>query len=135
MQKHPQNLIIGTWNIESVTFNGEELKGDSSLHGIEKYDASYDYYWAQTYNGSNGSLTARSSSNDRLYFVYISFPYESPDTMCCAPFFDTLYTEGYLPGMIDSSGVECWRVLELTHHKFWIQYLYNDNVYVVKMEK
>lgn len=133
--KDPQNLVEGTWKIESVTFNGEERKEDPGVMGIVKYDASYDPYWAQTYDGSHGAMTARSSANDRLYFVYISFPYESADTMNCAPFFDTLYTGGYLPGMISSGGGERWRILELTHHKFWIQYKSQDDLYIVKMKK
>jgi len=132
-----QNQIRGTWNIESVTFNGEQKKNDSSLLGIVKYEGSYDHYWQQTYDGSYGAMIAKNSSNDEVMRMYLHFDYNTDDTA----YFGYDPTEprfygSYLPGMIDTLlTVEKWEIIKLTNNTFSIRFNYNGNMYQVDMKK
>jgi hypothetical protein len=132
-----QNQIRGTWNIQSVLFNGEEKMNDPSLMGIVKYEGSYDYDWRQSYYGGDGGMMAKNSNNEDIFFIYIHFDNKKNDTI------DFGYSPweprpfgSYLPGMIDTLPIsEHWRILQLTNRKFSIQFAYKGNTYEVDMKK
>lgn len=133
-----ENLIAGTWTIQSVTFNGIEKKNDLLLHGVTNYVIEYGLKWSQI-SPAHGMMQALTANDS----VFLSFPFAlaGNDTfwVWCSYHPDPFLDDSYLPYMIDSSlsfcGDEAWKIILLNRHTFISQLIYQGNTYIFTLAK
>lgn len=128
-----QHLIVGTWNIQSVTFNGDEKKSDPSLHGITHYEITYDTH--VSLGSPPGGMKGKTNSDSMI----IGFPFEFIGSDSILVHYQTLDTisGSYLPDMIDTSHtfVDIWKIVQLDKHTFISQLVYQNNTYILTLSK